>query len=123
MRIKTGRSGGFTIVELMTVVAIIGLLFAIAIPNFVKTRDTSQLAAVYNNLRIIESAKDQWALENKKGTGDATDSIALLDFLKGGTIKPVVHEVYEANLIGSPAYATTSVKLGTYDPAVRISIP
>src|ERR1041385_793910 len=123
MRIKTGRCSGFTIVELMTVVAIIGLLLAIAIPNFVKTRDTSQLTAVYNNLRIIESAKDQWALENKKGTGDLTNLPALSDFLKGGTIKPVVHEVYEANLIGSPAYATTNVRLGTYAPAVQISIP
>jgi len=123
MRIKTGGSGGFTIVELMTVVAIIGLLLAIAIPNFVKTRDASQLAAVYNNLRIIESAKDQWALENKKGSGDSTDLPALSDFLKGGSIKPVLHEVYEVNLIGSPPYATTSVKLGTYDPADHISIP
>jgi|SRR5881394_521843 len=123
MRIKTGGCGGFTIVELMIVVAIIGLLMAIAIPNFVKVRDTSQLAAVYNNLRIIESAKDQWALENKKGTGDSIDLPALSNFLKGGTIKPVVHETYEVNLIGSPAYATTSVKLGTYAPTDQISIP
>jgi type II secretory pathway pseudopilin PulG len=107
----------------MTVVAIIGLLLAIAIPNLVKTRDTSQLTAVYNNLRIIESAKDQWALENKKGTGDSTDLPALSDFLKGGTIKPVVHETYEVNLIGSAAYATTNVRLGTYAPAAQISIP
>lgn len=123
MRIKTGGCGGFTIVELMIVGAIIGLLIAIAIPNFVKTRDTSQLTAVYNNLRIIESAKDQWALENKKGTGDSTDLLALSDFLKGGTIKPVVHEKYEVNLIGSPAYAITNVKLGTYAPTDQISIP
>ena len=46
MRIKTGRCGGFTIVELMIVVTIIGLSAAIAIPNFMKTRDTSQLTAV-----------------------------------------------------------------------------
>ena len=123
MRIKIDSCGGFTIVELMTVVAIIGLLLAIAIPNFVKTRDTSQLMAIYNNLRIIESAKDQWALENNKGTGDSTDLPALLDFLKGGKIKPVVHEVYEVNLIGSPPYATSNVKLGTYLPTVQISIP
>src|SRR2546425_7300926 len=123
MRIKTGRCGGFTIVELMIVVTIIGLLAAIAIPNFMKTRDTSQLTAVYNNLRIIESAKDQWALENKKGTGDSTDLPALSEFLKGGTIKQIVHEVYESNPIGSPAFATTSVRLGTYAPTAQISIP
>ena len=120
---RTGRYGGFTILELMIVVAMIGVLLAIAIPNFVKTRDTSQLAAVYSNLRIIEAAKDQWALENKKGTGDSTDLPALSEFLKGGTIKAVVHEVYESNLIGLPAYATTSVRLGTYSSSAPISIP
>ncbi len=123
MRIRTGKYDGFTIVELMIVVAIIGVLLAIAIPNFVKTRDTSQLAAVYNNLRVIEYAKDQWALEYKKGTGDSTDLPALSDFLKGGTIKSVVHEVYEPNPIGSPAYATTTVRLGTYPSTTPISIP
>ena len=123
MRIRTGKYDGFTIVELMIVVAIIGVLLAIAIPNFVKTRDTSQLAAVYNNLRVIEYAKDQWALEYKKGTGDSTDLPALSDFLKGGTIKSVVHEVYQTNPIGSPAFATTSVRLGTYSSSAPISIP
>ena len=46
MRIKTGSYGGFTIVELMIVVAVIGLLLAMAIPTFVKSRDTSQLGVV-----------------------------------------------------------------------------
>ena len=123
MLIRTGRYNGFTIVELMIVVAIIGVLLTIAIPNFVKTRDTSQLAAVYNNLRIIENAKDQWALEHRKGSGDVIDLPALSDFLKGGTIQSIVHEVYEPNPIGSPAYATTSVKLGTYSSTTPISIP
>src|SRR5882762_7906405 len=117
MRIKTGGYGGFTIVVLMIVVTVIGLLLAIAIPNFLKSRDASQLTVVYNNLRAIETAKDQWALENKKGTGVSTDLQDLSDYLKGGTIKPVVQEVYESNLIGFPAYATHTVKLGTYTPS------
>ena len=123
MRIKTGRSGGFSLVELMIVVAVIGLLLALAIPNFVKSRDTSQLAVIYNNLRAIEAAKDQWALENKKGTGDATDLAALSDYLKGGTIQPAVNEVYATNPVGSPAYATCKTKLGTYSAADPISSP
>ena len=123
MRIKTSRYGGFSLVELMIVVAVIGLLLAIAIPNFVKSRDASQLTVVYNNLRAIEAAKDQWALENKKGTGEATDLTALSDYLKGGTINLAVHEVYASNLVGSPAYATSNVKLGTYAPTDPISIP
>jgi len=122
MRIKTGRYGGFSLVEIMIVVAVIGLLLAIAIPNFVKSRDASQLIVIYNNLREIEAAKDQWALENKKGTGEATDLSALSDYLKGGTIKQAVHEVYASNLVGSPAYAI-NVRLGTYAPTDPISIP
>ena len=111
---RTGRYGGFTILELMIVVAMIGVLLAIAVPNFVKIRDTSQLTAVYSNLRVIESAKDQWALENKKGTGDTTSLTAISDYLKGGTVKSVVGETYTTDPVGSPANAKTPVKLGTF---------
>jgi prepilin-type N-terminal cleavage/methylation domain-containing protein len=63
MKIKTSRKAGFTLVEIMIVVAIIGLLAAIAIPNFVRARSTSQMNACINNLRIIDGAKQSWALE------------------------------------------------------------
>lgn len=66
MKINTSRKAGFTLVEIMIVVAIIGLLAAIAIPNFVRARNTSQKNACINNLRQIDGAKQQWALENGK---------------------------------------------------------
>ena len=69
MKFNPSRRAGFTLVEIMIVVAIIGLLAAIAIPNFVKARNTSQKNICINNLREIDAVTQQWALESKK---DAT---------------------------------------------------
>ena len=124
MQIKTNSKAGFTLVEIMIVVAIIGLLAAIAIPNFVKARENAQLNSIFNNLRIIEGAKDQWALENKKGTGDTVDSVTTVsDYLKGGTVKPVVGETYATTTVGTASTATlpATVKLGTYATGAVIS--
>ena len=70
MKTQIRRNAGFTLVEIMIVVAIIALLAAIAIPNFVKARASSQRAACIANLKQINGAKATWALEQKKTNSD-----------------------------------------------------
>jgi prepilin-type N-terminal cleavage/methylation domain-containing protein len=70
MRINRSKSSAFTLVEIMIVVAIIGLLAAIAIPNLVTARKKAQRQACISTLKAIEGAKANWALDMKKGDGD-----------------------------------------------------
>ncbi|MBL9171259.1 MAG: prepilin-type N-terminal cleavage/methylation domain-containing protein [Verrucomicrobiales bacterium] len=69
---------GFTLVEIMIVVAIIGVLAAIAIPNLVKARKDAQRAACIQNLHTIEGAKEVWALEKKGGPTDSPSDADLV---------------------------------------------
>jgi type II secretory pathway pseudopilin PulG len=72
-------------VEIMIVVAIIGLLAAIAIPNFVRARTTSQQNACINNLRLIDSAKQQWALEQRQTSTSTAAGSDLQPYLGHGS--------------------------------------
>ena len=79
------RRGGFTLVEIMIVVAIIALLAAIAVPGFLRARKRSQASRIINDLRLIDSAVDQYAIENNKLTGVAVPIAAWTQYLKIGT--------------------------------------
>lgn len=83
-----GKSG-FTLVEIMIVVAIIGLLAAIAIPNFMKAREKAQTNACVANLRQMDGAITLWALDNSKSSTDAvTMGNLVTDYIKSTPVCP-----------------------------------
>lgn len=79
------RRGGFTLVEIMIVVAIIALLAAIAVPGFLRARKRSQASRILNDLRLIDSAVDQYAIENNKSSGTSVGVVEWTKYLKAGT--------------------------------------
>ena len=92
------RRGGFTLVEIMIVVAIIALLAAIAVPGFLRARKRSQASRIINDLRLIDAAVDQYAIENNKSTGAAVVVADWTRYLKAGTNLAVTG----ADILGSP---------------------
>jgi prepilin-type N-terminal cleavage/methylation domain-containing protein len=85
LRTISKRRGGFTLVEIMIVVAIIALLAAIAVPGFLRARKRSQATRILNDLRLIDSAVDQYAIETNRSTGNGVAVADWTGYLKKGT--------------------------------------
>lgn len=82
------RTGGFTLVEIMIVVAVIGIMMSIALPNFARARTTAQKNICIKNLSVLEQTKQQWGFENKK-QATATPTVAQIQAYFGQTRMPV----------------------------------
>ena len=80
------KRGGFTLVEIMIVVAIIALLAAIAVPNFLRARKRSQATRILEDLRELDHAVDQYAIETGKTTGFNPAFDDLKNYVKAGTV-------------------------------------
>ena len=95
------HKAAFTLIEIMIVVAIIGLLAVIALPSMIKARKQSQARRVLNDARQMDSAVDQWAIDYNKKDGDAIDTAGAASYLKTSW-KPndVLNHAYGINSVG-----------------------
>ncbi|MEI9893527.1 MAG: type II secretion system protein [Chthoniobacter sp.] len=98
MRHSSKYTGAFTLVEIMIVVAIIALLASIAVPNFLRARKRSQATRILEDLRIIDSAIDQYAIENNKSGGATVQWADIQVYLKKGS---VLYNSGGADLLGN----------------------
>ncbi|PYI86249.1 MAG: prepilin-type cleavage/methylation domain-containing protein [Verrucomicrobia bacterium] len=96
------RRQAFTLVEIMIIVALIGLLAALATPSFIKVRKQSQGKRVVSDARIIDAAIDSWSLETGKADGETIDLAAAAQYTKLGTINPVdlLGNDYQIGVVG-----------------------
>ena len=96
------NKAAFTLVEIMIVVAIIGLLAALAIPGFVKARKQSQGRRIINDARQMDAAVDQWALENGKKDGDSVDTTGAATYLKTAwNVNDLLGNAYTVGNVGT----------------------
>src|SRR5438132_10766155 len=106
------RQGGFTLVEIMIVVAIIALLAAIAVPGFLRARKRSQASTIVNDLRLIDAAVDQYAIENNKSSGAAVGTDWVVYLKKNtplyNTQKDVLGNSYGVQTVDTIPKVTTS---------------
>lgn len=111
---------------MMITVAIVGMLTSMAIPGFLKARENAQLNTIYHNLRQLDSAKEQWALEHMKAVGTVVSDITeIKDYLRNGRVNEVIRENYVLNPVGTPPDAAlpSGVGLGPYAPGAVIPAP
>ncbi len=105
-------NNGFTLVEIMIVIMIVGLLAAIAAPMFSRSRDSAQRTACLNNLRQIESAKDQWAIATGKASGDALDESEVDTYIRKGRPDCPTKGTYTYGPVGSLPTCSLGISLG-----------
>jgi prepilin-type N-terminal cleavage/methylation domain-containing protein len=101
---RNRKSGAFTLVEIMIVVLIIGILMAIAVPNFIRARETSRRNSCIANLKQMDSAKEQWAMDNKAASGAAVVMADIAGtYMKGPVTGPICPAggAYTVNVVGT----------------------
>tara|TARA_B100001013_G_scaffold217866_1_gene132896 strand:- start:143 stop:544 length:402 start_codon:yes stop_codon:yes gene_type:complete len=112
MKIKQMRASGFTLVEIMIVVAIIGMLIAVAVPNFSKMRRDAQETACHAQLKQIDGSKEMWATQEKRADGDTPSEAQIGEYISDGMPSCPGGGTYTLGAVGQKATCTTHGTMG-----------
>ena len=112
MKIKQMRASGFTLVEIMIVVAIIGMLIAVAVPNFSKMRRDAQKTACHAQLKQIDGSKEMWATQEKRADGDTPSEAQIGEYISDGMPSCPGGGTYTLGAVGQKATCTTHGTMG-----------
>ena len=121
MDIRLKKTGGWTLLEIMIAVTLIGMLASISVPSFFRARDSASLNTILSNLRLIDEVKQQWALETRAMGSVEPEESDIEGYFKGGTMPTtVIGEVYNINPLDQPPSATAPFAFAGYAAGATI---
>ena len=120
--LKARKLKGFTLVEIMVGVAIVGLLATIAVPNFLKSAEKMRTNICIKNMKLVDDTISQWAFENSKGSGETVITAELASYIKGGELPtcPLGDTAYIINNVaGTPQVACPYYDAATHPAEIK----
>lgn len=110
--VRTHLRAAFTLIEIMIVVAIIGMLATMALPAIQGSMNKANYNAILNNLKVIDNQKTLWSTEHKSGDGKEPSETDLAPYFNNGRFpSPIIGEHYNINPVGTPPTATIPTRL------------
>jgi prepilin-type N-terminal cleavage/methylation domain-containing protein len=123
MHIRIRKAAAFTLIEVMVVVALVGMLAGISVPSFMKARDSANLNVIRSNLRMIDDVKQQWAVDTRATKTSVPNGADLAAYLRGNEMpESLVGETYFINSVENQAAAVIPLPMAGLPAGATITL-